>query len=90
MSAHVANVAQRPIITICTQRDQSDVPSSVRRLLLSTRSLQELLKQWSIKQATETQVSDAYVQIGEDFSTTVRAFARYQIDLRFVTAFDPL
>ncbi|KAG6884290.1 hypothetical protein C0993_012435 [Termitomyces sp. T159_Od127] len=67
-----------------TSGDQSDVPSSVRRLLLSTKHLQELLKQWSLSQATETQVSDAYVQIGNDFNATVRAFAHHQIDLRFV------
>lgn len=89
MSTHVSNVAQRPIITICTQRDQCDVPSSVRRLLLSMKRLQELLKQWSLSQATETQVSDAYVRMGNDFSTTVRAFAYHQIDLRFATTFDP-
>ncbi|KAG6888142.1 hypothetical protein C0992_009514 [Termitomyces sp. T32_za158] len=61
--------------------DQGDVPSSVRRLLLSTKRLQELLKQWSLSQATEMQVSDAYVQIGNDFNTTVRAFAHHRIDL---------
>ncbi|KAG6902480.1 hypothetical protein C0995_016057 [Termitomyces sp. Mi166 len=81
MPTSITTVTQRPIITICTQRDQGDVPSSVRDLLLSTKRLQELLKKWSLGQATETQVSDAYVQIGNDFNTTVRAFAIHQIDL---------
>ncbi|KAG6827828.1 hypothetical protein H0H92_010315 [Tricholoma furcatifolium] len=76
-----AAVTQRPVITICTQRNQGDVPGSVRNLLLSTKRLQDLLKQWSIGQATETEVSDVYVQIGTDFNTTVRAFAHHQIDL---------
>ncbi|KAF5383805.1 hypothetical protein D9615_003810 [Tricholomella constricta] len=77
----VSSHTQRPIISICTQRDQADVPGSVRNLLLSTKRLQELLKQWSVGQATEGQVSDAYVQIGTDFNTTIRAFAYHQIDL---------
>lgn len=73
---------QRPTITICTQDGQGDVPGSVRNLLLSTKRLQELLKQWSVGQATEGQVSDVYVQIGTEFNTTIRAFACYRIDLR--------
>lgn len=73
---------QRPIISILTQRNRPDVPSSVRGLLLSTKSLQELLKQWSTGQATETQVSDVFVEVGTNFNNTVRAFAFYQIDLR--------
>ncbi|KAH0582501.1 Bud site selection protein 6 [Termitomyces sp. J132] len=60
---------------------KSDVSGSVRSLLLATKRLQELLKQWSTGQATETQISDAYVKIGEDFNTTIKAFAHYQIDL---------
>jgi len=77
----ISPVTQRPIITIYTQRNQVDVPGAVRNLLLSTKRLQDLLKQWSMGQATEGQVSDAYVQIGTDFNTTIRAFAYHQIDL---------
>ncbi|GLB43312.1 putative cytoskeletal regulatory protein binding [Lyophyllum shimeji] len=64
-----------------TSRNQGDVPGTVRSLLLSTKQLQDLLKQWSLGQATEGQVSDAYVQIGQDFNNTIRAFAYHQIDL---------
>ncbi|KAG6820411.1 hypothetical protein H0H93_000657 [Arthromyces matolae] len=81
MAAGVITLTQRPIITICTQRNQADVSSCVRNLLIATKRLQELLKEWSRGQATETQVSDVYVQIGTDFNNTVRAFAYHQIDL---------
>ncbi|KAG6841196.1 hypothetical protein C0991_000993 [Blastosporella zonata] len=81
MPTSVATLTQRPIITICTQRNQGDVPGTVRSLLLSTKRLQELLKEWSVGQATELQVSDGYVQIGTDFNNAIRAFAYHQIDL---------
>ncbi|KAG5642106.1 hypothetical protein DXG03_003605 [Asterophora parasitica] len=72
---------QRPVLSLWTQRNQGDVSGSVRSLLLSTKHLQELLRQWSVGQATEEQVSDAYVQIGTNFNKTVHAFMYYQIDL---------
>ncbi|KAG6828977.1 hypothetical protein H0H87_012914 [Tephrocybe sp. NHM501043] len=80
-----STVTQRPVITICTQGNQGDVPETVRSLLLSTKRLQELLKEWSLGRATETQVSDAYVKIGTDFNNTIRAFAYHQIDLRLAS-----
>jgi hypothetical protein len=61
-----------------------DVSNSVRSLLLATKDLQDMLKQWSLGEATETQVSDVYVRIGTDFNTTVHAFAYHDIDLRSV------
>jgi hypothetical protein len=81
-------VTQRPIISIRTQKIQadSDVPGSVRNLLLSIKQLQELLQLWSVGQATEGQVSDAYVKIGTDFNATVHAFASHHIDLRYMRA----
>lgn len=65
------------------QRAQGDVPSAVRNLLLSMKQLQDILKYWSVGQATEAQVSDVYVQIGTDFNATVNAFTYHKIDLRF-------
>lgn len=59
-----------------------DVPGSVRNLLLATKELQEVLRQWSVGQATETQVSDVYVRIGTQFNATIHAFAHHNIDLR--------
>lgn len=78
-------VTQRPVISICTQQSQveGDVPGSVHNLLMSAKQLQELLQRWSVGQATEGQVSEAYVKIGTDFNATIHAFASYHIDLRY-------
>ncbi|CAK5271485.1 unnamed protein product [Mycena citricolor] len=59
-----------------------DVSTSVHNLLLATKQLQAVLEQWSVGRASETDVSDVYVQIGTDFNTAVQAFAYHRIDLR--------
>lgn len=66
---------------------QGDVPKTVHNLLASTKQLQEVLEDWSFGRATETQVSDVYVQIGTEFNATIAAFAYHQIDLRCVTPY---
>ena len=66
-----------------SQLATGDVPTLVHNLLSSTKQLQEILRQWSLNQATETQVSDAYVQVGTEFNATIGAFAYHQIDLRY-------
>ncbi|EDR05178.1 uncharacterized protein LACBIDRAFT_303602 [Laccaria bicolor S238N-H82] len=58
-----------------------DVPTLVHNLLSSTKQLQEMLRQWSLNQATESQVSDVYVQVGTEFNAIIGAFAYHQIDL---------
>ncbi|KDR67745.1 hypothetical protein GALMADRAFT_79553, partial [Galerina marginata CBS 339.88] len=58
-----------------------DVPTAVKNLLTSTKRLQEVLKLWSLDQATESGVSDVYVQIGHEFNVTISAFAYHQIAL---------
>ncbi|KAF8877908.1 hypothetical protein BD779DRAFT_1556251, partial [Infundibulicybe gibba] len=63
------------------QNVPGDVPACVRKLLLSTRQLQESLRQWSVGRVSETQVSDIYVQIGTEFNSTILAFAHHRIDL---------
>ncbi|KAK1220207.1 hypothetical protein PQX77_017027 [Marasmius sp. AFHP31] len=70
----------RPSYTY-TQRNPGDVPAAVRNLLLSMKQLQEVLRQWSVGQATEGQVSDIYVRIGTDFNTTTHAFNYHHLDL---------
>ncbi|KAJ7123758.1 hypothetical protein C8R44DRAFT_831299 [Mycena epipterygia] len=62
-------------------RNPGDVPTAVRNLLLSTKQLQKSLSQWSLGQVSETQVSDVYVKIGQDFNNTIQAFAYHRIDL---------
>jgi len=74
-----------PIITTSLEYapppSPSDVPTAVSTLLGLTKQLQETLRLWSIRQASETQVSDAYILVGMQFNATVNAFARYHVDL---------
>ena len=58
------------------------MPTTVQNLLISTQRLQEVLHRWSVGQATEGDVSDTYVQIGNGLNLTISAFAQHQIDLR--------
>ncbi|KAF8625523.1 hypothetical protein AX17_006835 [Amanita inopinata Kibby_2008] len=64
-----------------SQRVPGDVPTAVHNLLSSTGQLQDLLRQWSVGRASETQVSDLYVKIGTDFNTTLNAFLHHNIEL---------
>ncbi|KAF8662809.1 hypothetical protein AX16_001091 [Volvariella volvacea WC 439] len=68
------------------QRVQGDVPGAVRNLLLSIKQLQEALTSWSLGKASELEVSDVYVQFGEDLNSAIQAFAYHRIDLRFVSS----
>lgn len=64
------------------QDDQSPaVESTVTRLLVSIKQLLESLTQWSKQIATETQVSDVYVRLGNDFNAAVAAFAAFNIEM---------
>lgn len=60
------------------------IPKLVHSLVASTKSLQDILRDWSNGRANELQVSDIYVQIGTEFNSIVAAFRGYQIDMRFV------
>ena len=60
------------------------MPTAVKNLLVATKQLQEVLRLWSVRQATETDVSNTYVTVGTEFNCAVEAFAQHKIDLRFV------
>jgi uncharacterized membrane protein len=60
-----------------------DVPHAVHSLLEATKTLQDKLRLWSIGKASETDVSDCYVAIGNEFNATINAFAVYDIELRY-------
>lgn len=60
----------------------SDVPTAVSTLLGLTKQLQDVLRLWSMRQADEGQVSDAFVLVGMQFNATVNAFSRHGIDMR--------
>ncbi|KAI0033369.1 actin interacting protein 3-domain-containing protein, partial [Vararia minispora EC-137] len=60
---------------------QPAVESAVTRLLVSIKQLLESLTRWSNVQASEEDVSDVYVRLGNDFNAAVAAFASYNIDM---------
>jgi len=51
---------------------------------VAIKQLLEALTQWSNGRMTETDVSDVYVRLGNDFNAAVAAFSQYNIDMRFV------
>lgn len=59
----------------------STIESSVTRLLVATKHLLESLTQWAKKSATETDISDAYVQLGNEFKVACRAFSNAGVDV---------
>lgn len=56
--------------------------SAVTRLLVSIKQLLEALTQWSTLSVDESQVSDVYVRLGNDFNAAVAAFGAFSIDMR--------
>lgn len=56
--------------------------SAVTRLLVAIKQLLEALTLWSQLKIDETQVSDVYVRLGNDFNAAVAAFAAFGIDMR--------
>ena len=59
--------------------------SAVTRLLLSVKELLESLTKWSEQQITEMDVSDVYVQLGNNVQAAVAAFAVYDIEMKLVS-----
>lgn len=63
---------------------QPPVESAVTRLLVSIKQLLEALTLWSTLKMSESQVSDVYVRLGNDFNAAVSAFRSFSIDMRYV------
>ncbi|KAG7093572.1 hypothetical protein E1B28_007242 [Marasmius oreades] len=57
------------------------VESAVTRLLVSIKKLLEALTEWSNLKMDENQVSDVYVQLGNNFNAAVAAFGAFNIDM---------
>ena len=57
--------------------------SAVTRLLVAIKQLLESLTQWSRLEITESQVSDVYVRLGNDFNMAVAAFGQYNIEMKY-------
>lgn len=59
----------------------STIETCVTRLLVSTKHLLESLTHWARKDATDKEVSDAYVRLGNDFRAATRAFSNAGVDI---------
>ncbi|KZT07366.1 AIP3-domain-containing protein [Laetiporus sulphureus 93-53] len=57
------------------------VETAVTRLLVSIKQLLESLTKWSRQEIIETEVSDVYVRLGNDFNAAVAAFAAFNIQM---------
>ncbi|KAF5351600.1 hypothetical protein D9758_007254 [Tetrapyrgos nigripes] len=57
------------------------VESAVTRLLVAIKQLLEALTNWSLLKVDESQVSDVYVRLGNDFNAAVAAFGAFNIDM---------
>ncbi|KDQ50771.1 hypothetical protein JAAARDRAFT_164568 [Jaapia argillacea MUCL 33604] len=62
-------------------RGNPAVESTVTKLLVSIKALLESLTMWSQGKMTETEVSDVYVRLGNDFNAAVSAFAVFGISM---------
>lgn len=59
----------------------STIETCVTRLLVSTKHLLESLTHWARRDATDKEVSDAYVRLGNDFRAATRAFSNAGVDI---------
>jgi hypothetical protein len=60
----------------------SNIESSVTRLLVATKQLIETLTGWSRRQVSETDVSDVYVRLGNEFNIARTSFEHAGIEMR--------
>ncbi|ODV89781.1 hypothetical protein CANCADRAFT_4407 [Tortispora caseinolytica NRRL Y-17796] len=58
------------------------IESSVTRLLVATKRLLEVLSEWALQQASDSDVSDVYVRLGNEFNIVCRAFIHAGYDVR--------
>lgn len=61
----------------------NNIESSVTRLLVATKQLIETLTLWSRRQASETDVSDVYVKLGNEFNVARTCFERAGIEMTY-------
>lgn len=72
------------LVTILTPVKPA-VESAVTRLLVSIKQLLESLTKWSQLTMDETDVSNVYVRLGNDFNAAVAAFGAFGIDMTCVS-----
>lgn len=62
---------------------QPPVDSTVTRLLVAIKQLLESFQLWSTGAMSDVDVSNVYVQLGNEFNSAVAAFNAYHIDMRY-------
>lgn len=60
------------------------IESTVTRLLVATKQLLESLTQWARREASEQDVSDIYVTLGNEFNIACRAFLSSGVEVAYV------
>ncbi len=72
-------------VTNETVQQLNTIDSSVTHLLVATKRLLESLTRWAKREASDSDVSDAYVQLGNEFKMACRAFTNAGVEVRYVT-----
>jgi hypothetical protein len=62
----------------------STIESTVTKLLVATKQLLESLTRWARGEASEQDVSDIYVNLGNEFNVACRAFLSAGIEVAYV------
>lgn len=68
--------------SLSSRSTSTSVETIVTKLLMSTKHLLQTLTQWSKQSVTQKDVSDAYVQLGNDFKVVSKFFTHCGIDVR--------
>lgn len=64
-----------------TASSSSSIETTVTKLLMSTKHLLQVLTQWSKGTTSGRLVSDAYVQLGNDFKVVSKFFMHAKVDM---------
>ncbi|CAI4047104.1 hypothetical protein N7582_003988 [Saccharomyces uvarum] len=64
-----------------TASSSSSIETTVTKLLMSTKHLLQILTQWSKGSTSGRSVSDAYVQLGNDFKVVSKFFTHAKVDM---------
>ena len=64
-----------------TASSSSSIETTVTKLLMSTKHLLQVLTQWSKGATSGRSVSDAYVQLGNDFKVVSKFFMHAKVDM---------
>ncbi|CAI1596899.1 hypothetical protein SEUBUCD646_0L03660 [Saccharomyces eubayanus] len=64
-----------------TASSSSSIETTVTKLLMSTKHLLQILTQWSKGSTSGKLVSDAYVQLGNDFKVVSKFFTHAKVDM---------